>query len=295
MPPVSGLNPRLRAFLERGLGFLCGQVNRFTGLSQLHDLLLDWRYEEICRASGNPLLSPLRSGFGQVDEDAVLARILSRLGLMSESDLPHQFVELGVGDGLENNTLTLLLHGWQGQWHGGGDPVRLCPHARLEVHRQWLTLESLREQVIPRVRCLDRLKVLSLDLDGNDWWFARELLEQGICPDVWVQVYNALLGPHALWTIPYDEAHAWELDSFYRASLRAFHELFAAHGYLLVACSASGANAFFVKACHEELFKDVPREVDQLFMPRRHWLYRDRGRVSPRMTRGVRPPLPGPL
>jgi hypothetical protein len=29
------------------------------------------------------------------------------------------FVEFGVGDGLENNTVALLLHGWQGAWIEG--------------------------------------------------------------------------------------------------------------------------------------------------------------------------------
>ena len=34
------------------------------------------------------------------------------------------FLEYGCGDGLENNTVQVLMHGWSGVWNRGERPVR---------------------------------------------------------------------------------------------------------------------------------------------------------------------------
>ena len=52
--------------------------------------------------------------YSQNDEDGIIQEILNRIGETSKT-----FVEFGVGNGLENNTLTLLLKGWHGLWIEG--------------------------------------------------------------------------------------------------------------------------------------------------------------------------------
>ena len=52
--------------------------------------------------------------FSQNGEDGILAEIFHRIGMDSKI-----FVELGVGDGLENNTVFLLFQGWRGFWIEG--------------------------------------------------------------------------------------------------------------------------------------------------------------------------------
>ena len=59
----------------------------------------------------------LRSGFkvwSQNDEDGIIQEIFNRIDTKNK-----YFVEIGVGDGLENNTLFLLVKGWKGLWVEG--------------------------------------------------------------------------------------------------------------------------------------------------------------------------------
>src|ERR1041384_5411568 len=72
----------------------------------LKDVLSDPKYDNDKRLE--------RYGFkvySQNDEDGITQEIFSRIGTTSKT-----FVEFGVGNGLENNTLTLLLKGCNGRW-----------------------------------------------------------------------------------------------------------------------------------------------------------------------------------
>lgn len=53
-------------------------------------------------------------GYSQSDEDGILHGILHCIG-----DGGRRFVEIGAGDGSENNTLFLLIQGWRGIWIEG--------------------------------------------------------------------------------------------------------------------------------------------------------------------------------
>jgi hypothetical protein len=53
--------------------------------------------------------------FSQSNEDGLIAAILHDLGKTG----PGAFIEMGIGDGTENNTLLLAMAGWQGVWCGG--------------------------------------------------------------------------------------------------------------------------------------------------------------------------------
>ena len=52
--------------------------------------------------------------FSESDEDGLIAEIFRRIGVESRT-----FFEFGVGDGLANITLNLLLVGWSGYWIDG--------------------------------------------------------------------------------------------------------------------------------------------------------------------------------
>ncbi len=59
----------------------------------------------------------LKFGFkvhSQNEEDGIIQEIFRRIGTTTKT-----FVEIGVGNGLENNSLYLLLQGWHGLWIEG--------------------------------------------------------------------------------------------------------------------------------------------------------------------------------
>lgn len=260
-----------------------------TGIQELHDIIMESRYKEIMRESKNPLLhGSYYPGFSQIDEDSIIQKITERIFTNRDDLQSREFVELGVGDGTQNNTLALLVDGWEGLWFGGQEMV-LKNIPRLKFKKLWITLESLKDDVIPEILNLKSLKLLSVDLDGNDYWIAKDLLANNVSPDIWIQEYNSIFPPHIRWTIPYDDSHECKYDGYWGASLGAFVDLFESNGYFLVACNASGANAFFVKDKFRDKFLDIPSEIGDLYMPNRAWLYKSKSKLSNRISLGIDP------
>ena len=93
------------------------------------------------------------------------------------------------------------------------------------------------------------LGILSIDVDGNDYWFLEALI--GLRPAVVIVEYNASLGLRPL-SVPYDKMfvrHARHESGWYHgASLTALDQLCGRSGYDLVAVAPGGCNAFFVRA-----------------------------------------------
>jgi hypothetical protein len=261
-----------------------------AGLGDIHDMILDVTYRNIAGESQNPLMRTGESFFSQVDEDGITSEILNRIA-STDGNLARTFVELGVGDGTENNTLILAARGWRGMWFGGQDLSYQLAGAfqnRLEFNKVWITRQSLETEVLPKIRLLGELDVLSLDLDGNDWYFCKQLLESGTRPKLWIQEYNAMFPSDVNWCIPYDALHTWDVSSYFGASLLAYVDLFEEYGYRLVVCNVTGVNAFFVRNDFASLFDDVPKLISELYMPSRPWLYRTRKKLDPRAMAGFR-------
>src|SRR5216117_3899221 len=102
-----------KAHLEKAVFDGMIDVLRSTAWPRLRDMYIQDRWARKQAAARNPLLKLGRKYFSQNDEDGILLEILRRLGIDN-----GVFVELGVGTGLENNTLILLMSGWQGVWLG---------------------------------------------------------------------------------------------------------------------------------------------------------------------------------
>ena len=186
------------------------------------------------------------------------------------------FLELGVGNGLENNTLVLLSIGWRGAWIGGEDLAfnpQINPQ-RLSYKKAWVSLDNITElvgQALAEIATSD-VDVLSIDLDGNDLYFTKALLNV-LHPKLVMVEYNGKFPPPARWSIKYDPNFRWDYTDYYGASLCSFCDLLAAFQYTLVCCNAAtGVNAFFVKNAYLSGFKDVPQNIGDIFVQRRYEL-----------------------
>ncbi len=88
--------------------------------------------------------------------------------------------------------------------------------------------------------------LLSIDLDGNDYWIWKAISDR-FRPRVVVVEYNANVNPAAPLSIQYDPSFKWDGSSYYGASLGALKKLGESMGYQLIGCESSGTNAFFVE------------------------------------------------
>jgi hypothetical protein len=236
----------------------------------------------------NPITSNPKRYFSQSDEDGIIEKLITRLGITK-----GKIIEFGVGDGKENNSLALIAKGWESYWISGQDlAFNFQDSPKHHFKQEWVTLDNLEEITDIALNKLDSSKdsldVVSMDFDGNDWHFVKLLLESSLYPKIWICEYNAKLPPGVEWAIPYDETHTWRGDDYFGASFTSFVKLFEKHRYFPVACSVQGANVFFVREVDRGSFLDISLEETQLYQPPLYNLVPQWGhRNSPRTIESI--------
>lgn len=211
--------------------------------------------------------------YSQSDEDGILHEILHRIG-----DGGRRFVEIGAGDGFENNTLFLLIQGWRGVWiEGSSRKVTSAKkhheaeiaEGRLQVVEQYATAANI-DETIKRFSP-GELDVLSVDIDGNDYYVLGAI--RAVAPRVIVAEYNAKFPPDVRWIMEHNEAHRWDSTDYFGASLKALEILLLERGYFLVGCNLLGTNAFFIR---KDLVRDppfcAPFSAENHYEPARYFL-----------------------
>jgi hypothetical protein len=215
-----------------------------------------------------------RKVYSQNDEDGIVGEIFRRIGVQART-----FVEFGVSDGRECNTLKLLLEGWQGLWiESGGEfcaairrafPDQLASGG-LELRESMVSAENIDELITAsRVGRGGELDLLSIDIDGNDYYVLQAI--RSVRARVLVIEYNAKFAPPMDLVIRYDPRHAWDGTDFMGASLQALTNLANRLGYRLVGTNITGANAFFVRDDLAGGHFFSPASAEALYNPPRYW------------------------
>lgn len=183
------------------------------------------------------------SVFSQNGEDGVLSEIYRRIGSGDRT-----FVEIGASPNEANSVLLADAKGWSGTFVEASEAefrelsAKYGTSERIRVLRSFVTPANAGE-VAAQARPPGRLDLLSIDIDGNDYWVWKALA--GLRPRVVAIEYNAHLPPTSVHVQPYRE-EAWDGTSFFGASLGAMMQLGHELGYRLVHLDLSGINAFFV-------------------------------------------------
>ena len=183
--------------------------------------------------------------FSQNGEDGVIAELLNRIGATNRF-----FVEFGVQSGTECNTRFLAeVRGWSGVYFEP-DPASFRPlHARYE-HRDDVICEERHitagnvSDVFDNAGVPVELDLLSIDVDGQDYWIWQAL--GSYRPRLVVIEYNAAIAPGRNVVEPLG-ATGFVGDDAYGASVTAMQALGARKGYTLVHAEMAGANLFFVR------------------------------------------------
>lgn len=199
--------------------------------------------------------------YSQNGEDGIIEEIFKRVGTQS-----NFFVEFGVEDGKECNSRYLLQEkGWKGLWIDGSTSnvdkaKKEFQSYPLQVEQKFITAENIQEILVNHQVPKD-LDLLSIDVDGNDYWILKAL--SAYRPRLLVIEYNASYLPSEKWVMPYNPDHLFDGSNYFGASLRAMAELAQSQGYSLVGCDSQGVNAFFVREeLVNERFTHTGFEVD---------------------------------
>lgn len=197
--------------------------------------------------------------FSQHGEDGVLDRIASSLS----DRMDFTFVELGA-DPFEGNTLALRARGWEG--------VMFDERAGEGIIAARLTSENI-NAVLAQHMSPSPCGVLSVDLDGNDYWIVDAITY--VAPAVIVVEYNAAFDAEIKVATPYQEPRRWGGGCDYGASLNAWASLLSRKwGGRLCYVESSASNAFFVRESLAVGRLDLSRSAADL-MPKPVYSYGD--------------------
>ena len=197
--------------------------------------------------------------FSQWGEDGIIDFLFDCLAISKPKAL-----ELGVGNFKECNTRFLAEH--RGASVVAVDAredlptfVRSLPamwRTSIWPMVAWITPESAAAIQMAAREWMGGLDLISLDIDGNDYWVAQ-MLDFSDTALVVVE-YNALFGQSSV-TVPrndsFDRREAHYSCLYFGASIRAWVDFFQARGFALLGTNRVGSNAFF---CNEALLTRVP-------------------------------------
>lgn len=248
--------PGIMSFLQHILKnwFLILKVrNRFDPSVQIQQRNLLHYYHD-CAKSGNiPKLSDTGFRvFSQYEEDGKLLFIFSMIGMENK-----QFVDIGSNDGINSNCANLFFNfGWYGlfidcdTWSikRGKRFYNTYPNP-LQYKPKFICKKVTREnvnQIIEEAGIGGEIGLLSIDIDGNDYWVwdALSIIDPRV---VIIETHNEF-GLNNI-VVPYDPESEYSNKHpvYHGASPIAMVKLAKKKGYRLVGANQLGFNFIFIK------------------------------------------------
>ena len=189
--------------------------------------------------------------FSQRGEDGIIQYIVNKIEIPNKT-----FVEFGVETYTESNTRFLLFNNnWSGLVIDGckkninfiKKDLIYWKYDLVAVN-SFITKENINTLISDYTKNQD-IGLLSLDIDGNDYWIWDSI--NCINPRIVVCEYNSAFGSSRKVSVPYksDFVRSKEhySDLYFGASLGAFCDLAEKKGYDFIGTSSAGVNAYFVR------------------------------------------------
>jgi hypothetical protein len=200
--------------------------------------------------------------FSQWGEDGIIAFITHKLNLKNDC-----FVEFGVDNYVESNTRFLLF---RENWDGLVIDSSKKNIKEIESSYYYWRYNILAKNYFINQNNINiifeeylkgrRLGLLSIDIDGNDYWVLKSLDLKKFKPKIIICEYNSLFGNKFSLTIPYSENFNRENFSnsdriYYGASIKAFVDLLSKNEYSFLGSNKNANNLFFVSKEFESYFE----------------------------------------
>jgi hypothetical protein len=198
--------------------------------------------------------------FSQNSEDGIIQYLISKI-----PGIPRTFVEFGVGDYLESNTLFLLMNNrWRGLIMDTGTMHMAVVQREgfdwrygLKAKRTFVTTDNI-NALFQEAGFTGEIGLLSIDVDSTDWYLWEALTVAN--PAIVICEYNR--------NFPHDRPITISAKGFtgreaahpslfyYGTSIGALAVLAERKGYRFVGVESNQRNAFFVR---EDLAADLPK------------------------------------
>jgi hypothetical protein len=190
--------------------------------------------------------------FSQWGDDGIIQHLSKIVDIKNKT-----FIEFGVEGFVEANCRFLLMKdNWSGfVIDGSAHNIEKLKGSyfywkyQIDAICAFITRENI-NGLLTQSGFSDDLGVLSIDLDGNDYYVLEAI--NAYRPRILICEYNAVFGDTRKITIPYastfDRATAHYSHLYYGASLAAITFLADKKGYSLVGTNSAGNNAFYVRS-----------------------------------------------
>ncbi len=215
------------------------------------------------------------SNFSQNGEDGIIEFLTSNLIKNNKF-----FVEIGSGNGLENNSTNLVLNNWEGIVLDGVSNIKMYNNLLKIISSKkkiltigtYLNLSNVKKLI--EILADKNISFFSLDIDSIDFYIMKEILENGIQPKILCLEYNSFLGKEAI-TVQYHEIFNHRLldkkrGLYFGVSINAWKELLSRYNYNFICVDSSGVNSFFV--LDKSLKLDVNDIVGENFIYNKSWV-----------------------
>ncbi|MBB2754704.1 UNVERIFIED_ORG: hypothetical protein GGI57_005440 [Rhizobium aethiopicum] len=239
------------------------QARRLIGLEKLLVLQGETRGHQIAQRDALDTLAEAEfSVFSQWGEDGIISWLVDTI-----QPPVTNFVEFGVEDYRESNTRYLLTSRyWSGLIIDGSEDnissIRsddIAYKYDLQTRAAFINRDNIAE-LISSAGFVGGLGLLSVDIDGVDYWVLEKIRERAA---IVVVEYNHIFGDAPV-SVPYDQSFV-RLNKHYSgmywgASLAAFRHLLEQRGYEFIGTNRAGTNAFFIDNIYsEKLYNKLTR------------------------------------
>lgn len=189
--------------------------------------------------------------YSQWGEDGIIEWLVSQINVPNT-----RFLEFGVENFREANCRFLLMNrNWKGLvFDGSRDHMSALRSERLywmfdlTAKAAFVTAENI-DSLITEAGFAGPLGLLSIDIDGNDYWVWKSI--RSVDAAIVVCEYNPILGDRYPIAVPYDPQFR-RFDShhsglYFGCSIEAIRQLATIRGYTFIGTNSNGINAFFVR------------------------------------------------
>lgn len=227
--------------------------DRFSATVQIQQRQLYHQYQSLQAEKRLPPLS--ETGFrvfSQYEEDGKLLYIFSLLGMNQKT-----FIEIGSDDGINSNCANLAFNfGWHGLFlDGNPKAIKRGRKFYSKYPHPWMyqptftcakvAVENI-NQLVKDAGLEGDVGLLSIDIDGNDYWVWKAL--EQVSPQVVVIETHVELGMRNI-VVPYDRNYVFpgKHPVYHGASPVTMNKLGQLKGYRLVGANELGFNFIFLR------------------------------------------------